>query len=119
MRPTRQADKLDWLLGAVPLVIGDLILADVLKGCSTDREFNDVKQTLGTLELITLGGLDVAVQAAKNFRTLPALGFTVRKTIYTVIATRCIMDHPQLLQCDCDFDSFAEHLGLRCVPCAA
>ncbi|MCK7498002.1 MAG: VapC toxin family PIN domain ribonuclease [Comamonadaceae bacterium] len=29
-------------------------------------------------------------QAAKNFRTLRSLGVTVRKTIDTVIATRCI-----------------------------
>ena len=116
---TPQADKLDSLLGVVPLATGDLILAEVLQGCSTDREFNDVKRTLGTLELITLGGLEVAVQAARNFRTLRALGFTVRKTIDTVIATRCIMDGLQLLHCDRDFDPFTEHLGLRCVPCAA
>lgn len=116
---TPQTDKLDSLLGVVPLAIGDLILAEVLQGCSTDREFNQVKRTLGTLELITLGGLDVAVQAAKNFRKLRALGFTVRKTIDTVIATRCIMDGLELLHCDRDFDPFAEHLGLRCVLCAA
>ena len=92
---------------------------EVLRGVSTAREFNEVRRTLGTLELIALGGLEVAVQAAKNFRTLRALGFTVRKTIDTVIATRCIMDSLQLLHCDRDFDPFAEHLGLRCVPCAA
>ena len=116
---TPQTDKLDSLLGVVPLAIGDLILAEVLQGCSTDREFNQVKRTLGTLELITLGGLDVAVQAAQNFRKLRALGFTVRKTIDTVIATRCIMDGLELLHCDRDFDPFAEHLGLRCVRCEA
>lgn len=116
---TPQTDKLDSLLGVVPLAIGDLILAEVLQGCSTDREFNQVKRTLGTLELITLGGLDVAVQAAKNFRKLRALGFTVRKTIDTVIATRCIMDGLELLHWDRDFDPFAEHLGLRCVRCEA
>ena len=92
---------------------------EVLQGVSTAREFNDVKRTLGTLELITLGGLEVAVQAAKNFRTLRALGFTVRKTIDTVIATRCIMDNLQLLHCDRDFDPFTEHLGLRCMRCEA
>lgn len=92
---------------------------EVLQGVSTARGFNEVKRTLGTLELITLGGLDVAVQAAKNFRKLRAMGFTVRKTIDTVIATRCIMDGLELLHCDRDFDPFAEHLGLRCVLCAA
>ncbi len=40
--------------------------------------------------MVNLGGQSIAIQAAKNFRTLLALGITVRKTIDTVIATRCI-----------------------------
>ena len=110
-----QAEKLDALLGTVPLAIGDLILTEVLQGCATDREFNSVKRTLSTLHTVNLGGLELAIEAAKNFRKLRALGFTVRKTIDTVIATRCIMDGLELLHSDRDFDPFEKHLGLRCV----
>ena len=110
-----QAEKLDALLGTVPLAIGDLILTEVLQGCATDREFNAVKRTLSTLHTVNLGGLELAIEAAKNFRKLRALGFTVRKTIDTVIATRCIMDGLELLHSDRDFDPFEKHLGLRCV----
>jgi predicted nucleic acid-binding protein len=110
-----QAEKLDALLGTVPLAIGDLILTEVLQGCATDREFNAVKRTLSTLHTANLGGLELAIEAAKNFRKLRALGFTVRKTIDTVIATRCIMDGLELLHSDRDFDPFEKHLGLRCV----
>jgi predicted nucleic acid-binding protein len=112
-----QAEKLDALLGTVPLAIGDLILTEVLQGCATDREFNAVKRTLSTLHTVNLGGLELAIEAAKNFRKLRALGFTVRKTIDTVIATRCIMDGLELLHSDRDFDPFEKHLGLRCVWC--
>ena len=112
-----QAEKLDALLGTVPLAIGDLILTEVLQGCATDREFNAVKRTLSTLHTVNLGGLELAIEAAKNFRKLRALGFTVRKTIDTVIATRCIMDGMELLHSDRDFDPFEKHLGLRCVRC--
>ena len=112
-----QTDKLDALLGTTPLAIGDLILTEVLQGCGTDKEFNEVKRMLGALQLVTLGGPDVAVEAARNFRKLRALGVTVRKTIDTVIATRCIIDRHELLHSDRDFDPFAKHLGLRCVPC--
>ena len=112
-----QAEKLDALLGTVPLAIGDLILTEVLQGCATDREFNSVKRTLSTLHTVNLGGLELAIEAAKNFRKLRALGFTVRKTIDTVIATRCIMDGLELLHSDRDFDPFEKHLGLRCVWC--
>ena len=110
-----QAEKLDALLGTVPLAIGDLILTEVLQGCATDREFNAEKRTLSTLQTVNLGGLELAIEAAKNFRKLRALGFTVRKTIDTVIATRCIMDGLELLHSDRDFDPFEKHLGLRCV----
>jgi predicted nucleic acid-binding protein len=112
-----QAEKLDALLGTVPLAIGDLILTEVLQGCATDREFNAVKRTLSSLHTVNLGGLELAIEAAKNFRKLRALGFTVRKTIDTVIATRCIMDGMELLHSDRDFDPFEKHLGLRCVRC--
>ena len=115
--PTPHTDKLDTLLGATPLAIGDLILTEVLQGCGTDKEFNEVKRTLGALHLVTLGGPEVAVEAARNFRKLRSLGITVRKTVDTVIATRCILDRHELLHNDRDFEPFAKHLGLRCVPC--
>jgi hypothetical protein len=41
-----------------------------------------------------------------------ALGITVRKTIDTVIATRCIESGHSLLHSDGDFDPFAAQLGL-------
>ena len=112
-----QSDRLDALLGVEPLAIGDLILAEVLQGCNSDREFNEVRRLLSTLTPVSLGGLDVAVEAARNFRRLRARGVTVRKTIDTVIATRCILDRHELLHSDRDFDAFESHLGLRCVRC--
>jgi hypothetical protein len=36
------------------------------------------------------GGREIALQAARNLRALRKLGVTTRKTIDTVIATRCI-----------------------------
>ena len=114
---TPQTDKLDALLGVTPLAIGDLIMTEVLQGCPTDRDFNRVRKTLDTLTFLTLGGPDVAVLAAKHFRRLRSRGITVRKTIDTVIATRCILDGLELLHCDRDFEPFEKHLGLRCVSC--
>ena len=43
------------------------------------------------------------------------LGVTVRKTIDTLIATRCIESGYDLLHSDRDFDPFAKHLALRVV----
>ena len=111
---TPQANRLDDLLGSEPLVIGDLILTEVLQGFGSDREFNAARKVLLALDMVVLGGSDVAVEAAKNYRRLRSLGVTVRKTIDTVIATRCIVSGHTLLHSDRDFDAFEQHLGLRC-----
>lgn len=110
---TPQAEMLDSLLGTEPMAIGDLILAEVLQGFVSDRDFNQAKKLLTSLVLVDLVGRDIAIQAAKNFRTLRALGITVRKTIDTLIATRCIENRLALLYSDRDFDPFVEHLGLH------
>jgi predicted nucleic acid-binding protein len=114
-----QAEKLDALLGKEPLAIGDLILTEVLQGFSNDRQFHAAKRLLGTLGFVVLGGEAIAVEAARNFRRLRALGITVRKTIDTIIATRCITSGYDLLHSDSDFDPFEEHLGLRAIRCRA
>lgn len=109
------ADKLDGLLSQEPLAIGDLILTEVLQGFSDDRAFNEVRRTLTALTVIELGGQDVAIQAARNFRVLRRFGVTVRKTIDTIIATRCIENRHHLLHNDRDFEPFVKHLGLQVV----
>lgn len=112
---TKQTEKLDLLLGSEPLAIGDSILTEVLQGFVDERDFNRARRMLSALTLVELGGEGVAIQAARNFRVLRSLGVTVRKTIDTVIATRCIESGYDLLHSDRDFDPFAKHLGLRVV----
>jgi predicted nucleic acid-binding protein len=108
-----QTDRLDALLGAEPLAIGDIIMTEVLQGFSSERHFRQARSLLSTLEPVQIGGHDIAVAAAENFRKLRARGITIRKTIDTLIATRCIYDDLTLLHCDKDFEPFAEHLGLK------
>lgn len=111
--PTPQTDMLDSLLGTEPVAAGDLILTEVLQGFVSERDFKQATELLTSLVIVELAGEAVASQAAKNFRALRALGITVRRTIDTLIATRCIEDGLQLLYSDKDFDPFVEHLGLR------
>ena len=112
---TPQTERLDSLLGSEPLAIGDLILIEVLQGFTSDRDFNQAKKLLTSLVMVELGDRGIAIQAAKNYRKLRALGITTRKTIDTVIATRCIEGGYTLLHSDRDFDPFVTHLGLRSV----
>ena len=112
---TVQTEKLDSLLGSELLAIGDLILTEVLQGFADERDFNQARRMLTSLTVVELGGQKIAIQAAKNFRALRNRGITVRKTIDTVIATRCIESGYALLHHDKDFDPFVKHLGLRVV----
>ena len=110
---TPQVEMLDALLGNEPLAMGDLILAEVLQGFQSEREFNQAKQLLLSFEMVEIVGKDIAIQAARNFRTLRGHGITVRKTVDTLIATRCVHSGLILLHSDRDFDPFVTHLGLR------
>lgn len=117
--PTLQAEWLDRNLGVEGLVVGDLVLAEVLQGFKDDKGFNEAKRLLGQLQHVVVGGTELAIQAARNFRKLRSVGVTVRGTVDVLIATRCLQDGLRLLHHDRDFDAFELHLGLRVVDCKA
>lgn len=88
------------------------ILTELLQGFGSDRDFNQAKLLLTSLDVVDIGGQNIALEAAMNFRTLRSLGITARKTIATMIATCCIERGFRLLYSDRDFDPFVAHLGL-------
>ncbi|WP_019092622.1 type II toxin-antitoxin system VapC family toxin [Komagataeibacter europaeus] len=110
---TPQVDVLDRLLGEEPVAIGDLMMTEVLQGFASERDFNTARRMLGALDLVEIGGRDVMIEAARYFRDLRGRGITIRKTIDTLIATRCIVSGYRLLYSDRDFDPFVDHLGLE------
>lgn len=109
---TPQADFLARRIESGEAIIGDLILAEVLQGIDSDRQFGRVRRLMSALGQLDIAGPAIAIEAARNFRRLRALGVTVRKTIDTLIATRCIVDGLPLLWSDRDFEPFRVHLGL-------
>jgi predicted nucleic acid-binding protein len=109
---TPETERLDAMLGADEVAVGDLMLAEVLQGFTRDGEFETALRLISAVPVINIVGKDIAIQAARNFRHLRTLGVTVRKTIDTLIATRCIEDDYALLFSDRDFEPFVEHLGL-------
>jgi predicted nucleic acid-binding protein len=109
---TPESDFLDSLLGHEILAVGDLILAEVLQGFVSEKDFRHAERLLEAFPVVEIGGRDIAIAAARNFSTLRSLGVTVRKTIDTLIASRCIANGYALLYSDRDFEPFVEHLGL-------
>jgi predicted nucleic acid-binding protein len=110
-----QTDRLDFLLDAEPVALGDLILTEVLQGFRRDSDFRKAQAFLAELPFYELGGYEVCLQAARNYRTLRRRGVTVRKTIDVIIATACIEWDFELLHNDGDFDALHRALNLRVV----
>lgn len=111
-RKTSQTDWLDSALGKVPIVIGDLILTEVLQGFQSERDFRIARDLLLRIPFMPMGGKDLALESAGNYRRLRKKGVTVRKTIDVMIGTFCIHHRIALLHDDRDFDPMAKHLGL-------
>ncbi len=110
--PTWQTDLLDTYLSNVPVVIGDLVLTEVLKGFRS-KDYETAKNFLSALPFRQIGGYNVAVQSAQNYQLLRKIGVPVRKTIDIIIATFCIMEGLTLLHDDRDFDPMVSHFSLK------
>lgn len=105
----------DWLhteLDRQRLGLTDVILCEVLQGVRDDVVADEVERRLLTLQLFETGGVSLAREAARNYRTLRSQGYTVRKTIDCLIATFCLRERHLLLHRDRDFDPFEKFLGL-------
>jgi predicted nucleic acid-binding protein len=112
---TTQADLLDEFLGERLLAVGDLILAELLQGFATEKGAKRALSLLEPLEFLAMGGREIAIQSAADYRHLRRCGVTVRKTMDMLIGTYCRMHGHELLHSERDFDLLAKHLGLRVI----
>jgi predicted nucleic acid-binding protein len=110
-----QTNYLHAILNQTPILIGDLILAEVLQGFRHDPDFESVRRALRRYVQVNMVSPVLAVQSARNYRLLRQKGVTVRKTIDSLIATYCIENNHELLHNDSDFDGYETYLGLRVV----
>jgi predicted nucleic acid-binding protein len=110
-----ETDYLYTMVDKMPILIGDLILAEVLQGFRVDSDFEKARRTLGKYIQVEMVSPALALQSARNYRLLRRKGITVRKTIDSLIATYCIENEHDLLHSDSDFDGYEKHLGLKVV----
>ncbi len=114
-RITPQSDYLHEALASQPILVGDLILAEVLQGFRQETDFEKARLLLGKFAQANMVSPVLAVQAARNYRSLRQKGVTVRKTIDSLIATYCIENDHELLHSDSDYGGYETHLGLRVI----
>ena len=110
-----QTDYLDQIVDRTPILVGDLILAEVLQGFRDDSDFEEARRALSKYIQVEMVNPELALQSARNYRLLRRKGITVRKTIDSLIATYCIENEHDLLHHDNDFDGYEKYLKLRVV----
>ena len=110
-----QNAETDWLNAEFDrqrLGLTNIILCEVLQGVRDDAMAKQVETALTKCEVFDMGGVALAREAARNYRTLRSRGHTVRKTIDCLIATFCLQGQHSLLHRDRDFEPFEKLLGL-------
>jgi len=105
--------SLDTELDHSRIITGDLIIAEFLQGFRSEKDYQEAKEIMNTLEYHDFVGKEIAFTAAENFRILRRNGVTVQKTIDVIIATFCIENGFALLHNDRDFDPMEAVLGLQ------
>jgi hypothetical protein len=95
--------------------MGDLVLTEVLQGFQSDKDFKTAKDLLLAMPFMSMGGRDLSMLSAVNYRELRKKGVTVRKTIDVIIGTFCIYYQVPLLHDDRDFDPMVKFLGLKII----
>ena len=110
---SNETDWLDESLGIEPIIIGDIILAEVLQGFQYEKDFKTAKKLLLECPIMDMIGQELAIKSAMNYRSLRRKGVTIRKTIDVIIGTFCIHNNFILLHNDRDFEPLEKYLKLK------
>ncbi|MBS9722229.1 PIN domain nuclease [Tianweitania sp. BSSL-BM11] len=95
------------------ILVGDVIMLEVMRGAKSEQEARQLERYLRMFKQAEMLGLELALQAAANYRLLRTRGITIRSSIDMIIATFCIKHGYLLLQHDRDFQPMSQHLGLQ------
>ena len=102
---------LDEVLGdsSHDVVLLDVVLMEVLRGCRFEHEWQLTNQTLSALPLQTAGGDTVARSAAALYRQLRKNGTTVRSPIDLLVGSWCISSGCELIHNGRDFATMQQY----------
>ncbi len=99
--------------GEATLVVPDLVLYEVLRGFRQERDYLQAEKLMLSMTIETTGGQELAQRAAVHYRSLRAVGITVRNSVDVLLASFCIARGYALLHRDRDFNAFEDLRGLR------
>ena len=94
------------------ILVGDIVLTEILQGARDEAHAARLEADLRQFPIAAMVGGDLATKAARHYRRLRAVGFTMNKIADLFIGTFCIEHGYQLLQSDADFEPMAKICGL-------
>lgn len=94
------------------VLVPDPVVTEVLQGIRSDTEFERVRKALTPLGRPAVER-ETYVRAARLYRSLRAVGVTVRGAVDCIVAQTCIDLGVEIVASDADFRRIAQHSGLR------
>lgn len=91
-----------------------LIIAEILQGIRSDKEYDRIKSILSGLIYLPITK-NMFIHAASMYRTIRKNGKTVRGPADCIIASVCLEHEVELLHNDKDFTTIAQYTSLRIV----
>ena len=104
----------DAVLQDEDMCVCGVILAEVLQGIREDRDYRRIRHHFRSLIFLPMT-LETYISSADIYRQLRQKGITIRNAVGCMIAAVAIEHRVPLLHNDRDFDSIAQHCGLRTV----
>lgn len=95
------------------IVVGDLVLLECLQGARDEAHAARIEAALRVFQIEAMLDAGLAIETARHYRVLRAMGLTPRKTIDLIIGAFCVRHGYRLLHQDRDFEPMVAHLGLQ------
>ena len=112
---TTQVEKLkDSLKNSKDICICGVILAEILQGIRSDKQYLKTKSYLKNLIFLPMD-YSTFIKSAEIFRYLRKRGITIRKPIDCMIAAISVENNVPLLHNDRDFDHIELYKGFRAI----
>lgn len=98
-----------------PLYVCPIIIQEVLQGIRTDKDYEDVKDSLLAFPIPDWNPIEAAIAAAQLYRGLRKKGITIRKSNDCLIAVFARQFDLAILHSDRYFSIMAEHRIIRVI----
>ena len=102
-----------YLTNNEPILICPPIVQEILQGIKSDSDYQKIKDSILSLQIISIDPIEAALGAAELYRSTRKKGLTIKKSMDCLIAYHAIYFKVTLLHKDSDFERIAEHSSLK------